>query len=175
MAPLIPRPFEEGDLVHLQQWLNREEIFKNLYILYHPMTREELVSWYHKELSSGAHIFSYHDAVDEQPKGLGLIHYIHEKNRCGELSIIVNPDETNNGFGTQILRHLMDFAFNVLNLHKIFFHTAAYNEKILSIVKRMQFVKEATYRQELFWGGTYYDIYRYGMLEEEYSIQHKSG
>jgi len=171
MSPLSPRSFEPDDLVHLQQWLNREEIYKNLYVLYHPMTHEELLSWYHKELSSGARVFMYHADHNKQPAGLGMIHYIHPKNRCGELSIIVGPEETNKGFGTRILLHLMDFAFGVLNLHKIFFHTASYNEQMLSIVTRMEFVKEATYRQELFWRGTYHDIYRFGMLAEEYFIQ----
>lgn len=153
----------------LQQWLNSKEVHKNLYVLYRPMSCDELVSWYKKEHAAGSHMFFYSTGKTAlKPAGIGLIHYIHPKNRCGELSIIINPELFGKGHGTQVLQHLMHTGFDVLNLHKIFAHTVEFNKKTISLLEKMKFVREAIYRKELYWSEKYYDIYRYGMLEEEY-------
>jgi len=169
MKALTVRPFEEEDIPHLQKWLVSEDVFKNLYVLYHSMCRDELTSWYKNEKKSGAHIFLYYSNDKcSDVAGIGLIHYIHTKNRCGEISVIVNPKFSGKRYGTYILKHLMHTAFDILNLHKIFLHTAEFNKKMISMIDRMKLIREATYRKELYWEGSYHDIFRYGMLVEEY-------
>lgn len=162
-------PLKVENLRYLRQWLDQDKVHKNLYILHRPMSLTELVNWHKKEQDAGSHIFFYSTGkTDFKPVGIGLIHYIHLKNRCGELSIIINPELFGKGHGTQVLQHLMHTGFNILHLHKIFAHAVEFNKRSISLLEKMKFIKEAGYRKELYWSKKYYDIYRYGMLEEEY-------
>ena len=156
-------------LGHLQKWLDKEEVHKNLYILHRPMSFKELGKWHKKEHDSGSQMFFYSTGKTmSEPAGIGLIHYIHSKNRCGELSVIINPELSGKGYGKQVLQHLMLTGFEVLNLHKIFAHAVEFNKRSISLLEKMNFIREAKYRKELYWAKKYYGIYRYGMLEDEY-------
>lgn len=159
-------PFEIHNLDHLRKWLENEEVYRNLYILYHPKTLKELQVWYEKEKDSGGHIFKYSDK--NKIIGLGLLHYIHPKNNCGEFMLITDPENARNGYGSAIITHLLYYGFEILNLHKIFFYCSEYNEAMQKIADRFEFTKEGTCRNELFYRGNYYDILRYGLLEKEY-------
>ena len=174
MSDLIHRPFEEEDLINLQEWLNEEAVFKNLYVMFHPMSRDQLLKWYKSEKEEKAHIYKYIDNSNIIT-GMGMIHYIHMKNKCAEISLMVNPQSFNMGYGKKIIQHLSGFSFQVLNLHKIFMHTAGFNKAMIALSKKLKFTLEGTYRKELYWNGSYYDIYRYGMLDEEYFTEPLEG
>ena len=162
-------PLKVEKLGYLQQWLKNEGVHKNLYTLHRPMSLDELINWHKKEHAAGSHMFFYSTGeTGSEPAGIGLIHCIHSKNRCGELSIIINPELFGKGHGTQILHHLMLTGFNNLNLHKIFAHAVKFNKRSIALLEKMKFIQEAVYRKELYWSKDYFDIYRYGMLEDEY-------
>ncbi len=162
-------PLSVEKLEYLQLWLNSKDVHKYLYTLYRPMSLDELINWHKKENAEGSHMFFYSaDKTDHKPAGIGLVHYIHSKNRCGELSIIINPELFGKGLGTQILQHLMLTGFNALKLHKLFAHAVEFNKRSIALLEKMKFIQEAVYRKELYWSKDYYDIYRYGMLEDEY-------
>jgi RimJ/RimL family protein N-acetyltransferase len=102
--------------------------------------------------------------------GLGLVHYIHPKHGCGELSIIVNPACAGKGFGRRIIAHLMECAFNEQGLHKIYLHCAGPNTRMIDIAKRAGFVQEGVYREEIHLDETWHNTYRFGMLASEYEV-----
>ncbi len=179
MNKLRFRPMEQGDIDHIARWINDEQVFKHLYMLWHPMPAEALRAWYEQERAASAHMFVFFAGEGgREPAGMGLVHYIHEKNRCAELSLIINPAFFNQGLGTHILAMLTRYSFDVLNLHKIFVHCVEYNRKMISILAKTGFVREGVFRKELFFSGQYHDIYRYGCLQSEYydkSHSEKSG
>jgi RimJ/RimL family protein N-acetyltransferase len=170
--PLYAERFTTRHLPHLQQWLVDPAVHRNLYALYRPMDSEELRRWLAREQEDAASMFFYRTipaACADTAAGLGLVHYIHPKHGCGEFSLIVNPLCSGKGFGRRIMAHLMEIAFNAHGLHKIFFHCAGPNTRMIDIAKRAGFVQEAVYREEIHLDGTWYNIYRFGMLESEYA------
>jgi len=160
-------PLEREDLSELRDWLTREEVHKNLYMMYCPMSLDDLAGWYTKEKNDGGHLFGFR-FDNKKIIGMGLVHYIHDKNRCGELSIMVSPDHFGQGRGRSILLSLMGFAFDILNLHKIFLHTTCFNERMIRLIEHIGFTREAVYRKELVYAGEYHGSLRYGMLDNEY-------
>jgi len=176
MNRLRIRTFTGNDLAYLQRWLSFEEVHKHLYTLYRPMSMEELEAWFANEQSGGGIMFFYSDGTAAgTDAGMGLIHYIHPGNRCGELSLVVNPLCFGNGYGRQILDHLMRHSFAKLELNKIFLHCVVYNARMISLVEKLKFTREGTFRSELCWRGTFYDILRYGMLRIEYDAACRQG
>ncbi len=166
MKTLLAEPFEIENIEDLKEWLSSEDVYKNMYILYRPMNTEELVEWYENEKYNNANIFRY--ISEDKITGMGMVHHIHSKNRCSELSFIVNPHNAGKGFGARILDHLLRYSFHVLNLNKVFLHTAEFNKRVFSMAENRGFVLEGTFRREIYYSGKYYDTYRFGMLQDEY-------
>jgi len=169
--PLYADTFSAHHLKHLEKWLADSAVHRNLYTLYRPMNQNELTRWLKREQEDDAHIFFYCTAPGSCPDtavGLGLVHYIHPKHGCGELSIIVNPACSGKGLGRRILAHLMETAFREHGLHKIFFHCAGPNTRMIDIAERAGFVREGVYREEIYLDDTWYNTYRFGMLKSEY-------
>ena len=170
--PLYADAFTAHHLKHLEKWLADPDVHRNLYTLYRPMNQNELTRWLEREQEDDAHMFFYCTAPGACPDtavGLGIVHYIHPKHGCGELSIIVNPACSGKGFGRRILAHLMETAFRKHGLHKIFFHCAGPNQRMSDIARRAGFVQEGIYREEIHLDGNWYNTCRYGMLESEYA------
>ncbi len=170
--PLYAERFTTQHLPHLQKWLVDPAVHRNLYALYRPMDSEELRRWLAREQEDSASMFFYRTipaACADTAVGLGLVHYMHPKHGCGELSLIVNPLSSGKGFGRRIMAHLMEIGFTAHGLHKIFFHCAGPNTRMIDIAKRAGFVQEAVYREEIHLDEKWYNIYRFGMLESEYA------
>jgi RimJ/RimL family protein N-acetyltransferase len=170
--PLYADTFSAHHLEHLEKWLADSAVHRNLYTLYRPMNQNELAHWLEREQEDEAHLFFYctePGACPDTAVGLGIVHYIHPKHGCGELSIIVNPACSGRGFGRRILAHLMETAFRGHGLHKIFFHCAGPNQRMSNIARRAGFVQEGIYREEIHLDGTWYNTCRYGMLASEYT------
>jgi RimJ/RimL family protein N-acetyltransferase len=167
MKSLEAWPMEADDLNELRDWLCDEEVHKNLYDLYYPMSIEELEEWFDREKSDGAHLFKYIDSKDHVI-GMGLLHHIHTKNMCGELSLIINPPVMGKGYGTKILDHVVRYGFHILNLRKLFLHAAEFNKRMVTLAENRGFALEGTFRKEIYYAGNYYDIYRFGMMHDEY-------
>ncbi len=167
-TPLYADTFTSQHLNCLQKWLDDPAVYRNLYALYRPMDLPELTSWLEHEQKDNAQIFFYHTGSDTAV-GMGLVHYIHPKHGCAELSIIVNPNCSSKGFGRRILLHLMKCAFQEHGLHKIFFHCAGPNTRMIDLAEKTGFVREGVYREEIHLDDIWYNTYRYGMLESEYT------
>ncbi|MCP4135984.1 MAG: GNAT family N-acetyltransferase [bacterium] len=166
-SPGLLVPFEPEDLEEFKTWLIPEEIHRNLYMLYYPMSLSSIQNWYEKEKANNAHIFKYADNGIAMT-GIGLVHNIHPKNRCAEISLIVNPKHHGKGYSLIIGKALLRFSFDTLNLRKIICHTGEFNKAIIANAENMNSTREGVYREEFYSGGKYYDIYRYALFEHEY-------
>ncbi len=176
--PLYAATFTEEQLQHLGTWLREPAVHRNLYSLYRPMSMDELRRWLAREQETDARMFFYRTApaaCADTAVGLGLVHYIHPKHGCGELSIIVNPACAGRGFGRRIVAHLMECAFNKQGLHKLYLHCAGPNTRMIDIVRRAGFVQEGVYREEIHLDGQWYNTCRFGMLKSEYEALQATG
>ena len=70
------------------------------------------------------------------------------------------------GFEAEFL--LLDYAFNFLNLWKVWSEIFAYNEIALDLHEKTGFAVEGTFRQQIFKSGKYVDLVRIGLLAEEF-------
>jgi len=169
--PLYADAFSADHLPHLETWLADPAVHRNLYALFRPMSAEELEHWLAREREDDARMFFYRtdpETCSGTAVGMGLVHYIHQKHGSGELSIIVNPARAGQGFGRRIMAHLMECAFRQHGLHKIYFHCAAPNTRMIDIARRAGFVQEGLFREAIYLDGKWFNTYRFGMLVSEY-------
>ncbi len=81
---------------------------------------------------------------------------------------IGRPDDWGKGYGTDVMRLLLRYGFDELNLHRIWLDTFGYNERAIAMYRRLGFVEEGRLREHLERDGRRYDVVLMGMLRDEY-------
>lgn len=89
-------------------------------------------------------------------------------NRKAELSLFLDPDFQKKGIGSKALLALMKHAFFSMNFYRLEAEIIEFNQAALSLVRKLDFIKEGRLRQAKYFDGKYYDILRFGMLRNEF-------
>jgi len=90
-------------------------------------------------------------------------------NRKSEIFIFLNRDFQKQGIGNIALKTLIDYVFNIMNFHRLEAEIFSYNESAITLFEKLGFAREGVLREARYWDGKYYDIFRYGLLRDEYS------
>ena len=94
---------------------------------------------------------------------------IDKTHRSARLGIIIGDKHYwGKGYGREVIALMLNFAFNVLNLHSINLSVFAYNERALRSYKAVGFKECGRQREAHFWGGKYYDIIKMDILAQEF-------
>jgi RimJ/RimL family protein N-acetyltransferase len=100
--------------------------------------------------------------------GLGNIDYIH---RHAMVNIFIMCHEyRGKGIGTQAMDLILQFAFNRLNLNKVFLRTSSRFEGAIQLYEKLGFVREGVMRQHYYTDGAWEDKIIYSLLRSEYTI-----
>ena len=163
------RPLEQEDLPRVKEWLNSPEISRIMGYLPVLSNHEQLL-WFEgiKKLRS-AYVFaicSGEDGLHIGNVGLGNIDYV---NRHAMLNIfIADKAHRGKGRGREAVCQLLDFAFNRLNLNKVYLQTSPAFVEAIKLYEKLGFVKEGAMRQHYSCGGSYSDKLIFSMLRSEY-------
>jgi len=105
----------------------------------------------------------------EVPLGTCAFMNLDERNRHAELAIVIgNKDYWGKGFGTEIMKQLLDWGFYGLNLNRLYLHVFSTNKRAITLYEKMGFIKEGEMREMLFQNGEAVNLIAYGMLKDEY-------
>jgi RimJ/RimL family protein N-acetyltransferase len=86
----------------------------------------------------------------------------------GELGYWVAPEHWGNGYCTDAVRTVARYAFDHRRLHKVVARTYEHNEGSVRVLEKAGFEREGVHRREAFVEGEYRDVYRYGLLADEF-------
>ncbi|EJP86745.1 spermidine N1-acetyltransferase [Bacillus cereus] len=93
------------------------------------------------------------------------IDYIHRRT---EFQIIIDPNYQGHGYAAEATRLAMDYAFSVLNMHKLYLVVDKENEKAVHVYKKVGFMVEGELLDEFFVDGNYHNAIRMCMFQKEY-------
>lgn len=97
---------------------------------------------------------------------LAMIDKYHKKCHLG-LSI-GNKNEWGKGYGTEIVKSMIKFAFNDLKMNRVGAEIYSHNSASIKIFKKCGFKHEGTIRQSVLKKGVYSDELIFGILKEEF-------
>jgi [ribosomal protein S5]-alanine N-acetyltransferase len=90
-------------------------------------------------------------------------------NKTGELGIMIGAKKVwNRQIGTKASLILMEYAFNTLNLHKVWGGTDEHNIAMQKLFLKLGFQPEGRLRKVNFQNEQYSDNFYYGILSDEY-------
>ena len=117
------------------------------------------------EKSSDADGRSYYFHVrplgEERLAGFAKIEWILWASRSGKVNFAIgDPADRNKGYGSDVLRLLLRFGFDELNLNRLFTFVPEYNEAAIHLLQKFGFGVEVRRREVLV-----HDARRWDMLE----------
>lgn len=126
---------------------------------------------YLQEISSDRSRVDFLICSKETDKILGevVINDIYRNNRSASLRIVINNKEDyNKGYGTESIILALNYAFGMLNLHRIELEVFPYNERAYHVYEKIGFIKEGVRRDGCFFNHKYYDTITMSILEDEF-------
>ncbi len=110
--------------------------------------------------------------ADDRLIGKAMIQRIEWTNSNAFIHLgIGSVEDQRKGYGSQVLRMLLRFAFAELNLFRVTANVPEYNEAALALLKKFGFVEEVRRRQALEREGRRWDLLVFGLLKDEWVNQ----
>ena len=106
-------------------------------------------------------------AIDkEENKAIGtvILSDIDYKNGTAEIHIKLGANSHGKGYGTDIMKTVVKYAFQELRLHCIFGKINEYNVASQKMFERSGFNKEGIMRERIFKSGSYHSVLSYSIL-----------
>ncbi len=112
------------------------------------MNDEEIKIWYKMKTQSPFN--KYYGIKDNGGK---LIGYMGIKNikifrRMSTLGIVLDPNQINKGYGTEILKVFLDYYFNEMKMLKMELEVSSFNKRAYNVYKKLGFIEEGYYLDE---------------------------
>lgn len=104
--------------------------------------------------------------------GIGLM--VNKKHNKAELGYWIAEPFWNNGFVSEAVQKIIEFAFDVLELNKITSSHFLHNPASGKVMIKNRMIKEGEIKDHFKKGDTYLDIIQYRLTREEYKNQLKT-
>lgn len=102
--------------------------------------------------------------------GVTGLHHIDYRNRHTSFGIAIgDKSEWNKGYGTEVTGLMVRYAFETLNMNRIWLHVYENNPRGLRTYEKIGFKKEGVLRQECYREGRYWDTITMAILREEWT------
>lgn len=167
---LYLRPFENEDLDLFYAKALWNDDVRRLTGTQAVFSRKGLQDWFEKNSTDDSRI-DLIICLNESNKPIGDIAMldIDLQNRHAIVRIsIFNRDYWGSGFGTEAMSLLLEYGFEMLNLHRIGLDVFSYNERAIKSYKKLGFRHEGIIRDDLYYEGKYHDSILMGILKDEF-------
>lgn len=174
---LYLRGIEKEDLSrNMFQWPNDSEVTHYMVLGAIPNSGSIYCSWntleeeYEKLRKSEKDIvFAIVDKESDNVIGIVGLYDISWIPRHAELRIVIGEkDFWGNGYGTEAIKLVVNYAFDKLNLGKVYLGVNAEHKRAIKAYKNAGFIEEGILRKEQYRNSKYYDAVRMSILREEF-------
>ncbi len=157
------RPILEEDITLFHSWINDPEVSQYMSV-FGPCSLEIEIEWF-KRVSkncngkiSNDYTFALIDLKNNKLIGSMGIHNIDFINRTGTTGAMIgDKNYWSKGYGSEAKKLLLEFAFNELNLRKIYSEVIGYNKRSLAYSEKCGYKVEARLPKHYYKKGKYWD------------------
>jgi len=161
------RSLEETDLENIFNWLSDYDVTKLLFYRYYPPKIEKMKEEIKKEIKQDFE-FAIIEKKTDFHIGWAGIYEIDRINKNGEIRFFIGDKRFwGKGFTTECVSLLIDYAFNKLNLHRLYGGANIENIGSVKIFQKLGFHDEGISKDGFFRDGQYYDLVRFGLINTD--------
>lgn len=162
------RPLEKADAARCYRWINDREVSRFL-LREKPVTMSAEEKWI-ESLSERKNDFTFAietlSGVHIGNMGIHNINWVDGTAVTG--AIIGEKAYWNKGFGTDAKMHLLEYAFNTLNLRKILSRVLSLNPRSIAYSKHCGYKEEGRLKKQIFRDGAYHDEVILALTKEDW-------
>ena len=100
--------------------------------------------------------------------------FVTEEANQAEIGYTLATKFQKKGFATEAVSTIIDYAFNTLNLHRIFATCDCKNQGSIKLLERLGFRQEGHYIENIFFKEEWGDEFSYAILKKEWTQKKKS-
>jgi RimJ/RimL family protein N-acetyltransferase len=166
---LYLRPLEREDAPLLAPWVNDPEVTRTL-LIHRPVSLQAEVAFIDRVSQSEQDVVLGMVLKDgDRLIGAAGLDQVDVKNRHARFGMLIgDKGEWGKGYGTEATGLLVGFAFQTLNLNRVWLHVYEYNERGLRAYAKVGFRREGVLRQDTYREGRYWDTVVMGILRAEW-------
>jgi RimJ/RimL family protein N-acetyltransferase len=166
----VLRPLRAADRATSVRWRNDPEIRDNILGYRFPITEEMEAHWVDavlKDQSRTRLVLAIVDKADAALVGFVYLNGIDWFARNAEFGILIGDrSRQGKGLAKEALALVVGYAFDTLNLNKLYLRVVAFNERALRLYRDFGFVEEGVQRQQAFVRGGYHDVVLMGLIRK---------
>lgn len=168
------RPVEEEDLPNLVRWRNDPQTRPKFYTPF-LISISGQKKWYQGLLKDESRrYFIIVRLEDDVPVGSIGLHLIDDYNRDAHTGpIMIDPMQRGGRLAADAVRTLMQYAFEELNLRRLYFEFLAANQATHQLTVKLGLRHEATARKAVFVNGEFQDVIHMALLREEWQASQR--
>jgi len=153
-----------------ERWINDFATMRNIGAVPRPMTTEQEAAWLDQQAGADREIvFTIYAVTGWRPLGTTALHAVDYRDRTATFGIMIGePDARGQGYGTEVTRLMLDYAFIVLGLHSVMLTVFAYNQAGLRAYARAGFKEFGRRRESRLAGGRLWDTVYMDCLASEF-------
>lgn len=162
------RAIRDADAPAFRRWLNDQEIARYMGDRY-PMAAEAAAA-----RSQAANMSSFDNvrlAIEtKHGEHVGGVNLFDSSPECRSAQIGVMVGERaywSRGYGSDAVVTALRFAFDEMNLNRVFLQVWSFNERAIAAYRKIGFIEEARMRDDVYTMGCYHDNVIMGILRDE--------
>ena len=162
------RAIEKEDMEFLREMINNPELERNVVGWSFPISKYEQERWFESQIQNKNNI-RYIIEVDRERIGVVTITNIDWKNRkaCHGIKLC-NDKVKGKGYGTDAVMTIMKYAFEELQLNKLYSTILDYNIPSMNLYKKCGWLVDGVLRESTFKGNQYIDEMAVSILKKDY-------
>jgi RimJ/RimL family protein N-acetyltransferase len=163
------RAIERGDIPTFLEWINDPQVQRYLGRTPFPISFAEEEKWFERQLTDEkSRIFAIETEKGVHIGNIGL-HEIDYKDGRATLGIMIGEKGCwDQGYGTDAIKALLRFAFEELNLHRLYLQVFDLNKRAIRCYEKCGFRQEGVLRESVFRDGRYQNEILMSILRSEF-------
>lgn len=170
-------PFKEEHICECYiNWLNDSEVNRFLEVRHNHQTYDSVLTFVRSFYGDDEkYMWGIYSNDPHKLIGTTTLHSIDRNHNCGEIGLLIGEKVYwGKGASTEVIELLLEFAFEILKLHRLTGGTYAPNRGMNFTFKTLGFAREGVLRKALaITPGEYVDGYRWGVLADEWRTLNK--
>lgn len=156
-------PLAHRHLDKTREWANDPELMRLLNRA-HTISRDEHEHWFEGLQQREDCCYFAIETADGAHLGNVWLWAIDPRHRHAELRILMDLDHAGKGVGSEAINSLCDYAFERLDLHKVYAYVLAINPRARRAFEKAGFVLEGTLREDRWTGAEFTDVHLLGKI-----------
>lgn len=162
-------PINSKDAPRYTEWLNDLNLSRFFTLSQQVISLEKEEEILKQMIARGDKMFAIIDLFSETLIGNCSLFNIDHIHQTAELGIFIgNRTHWNRGFGCEATKLLLDYGFNILNLHNIMLSVFDFNKRAIKSYLNAGFKEIGRRREAIFIGGEKHDFVYLDILASEY-------